>query len=198
MMKKPQSQGLVNGQCWESGAERLARRGRCDWERNEPSWLLGLFDDIEGKDIVELGCGTAHLSAWLARAGGRPVGVDNHRESVAVARALQEHHRLRFPLYLSDPEATPFSDASFDLAVSGCDAAPWRISHQWISEAARILRPGGRLVFIDESGLSLRDLTCLLYACGLQVLSISDLTPEIIKNCHQSDESVIRCVVASR
>ena len=32
---------------------------------------------IDGRDSIELGCGTGYVSAWLARHGARPVGIDN-------------------------------------------------------------------------------------------------------------------------
>jgi 2-polyprenyl-3-methyl-5-hydroxy-6-metoxy-1,4-benzoquinol methylase len=38
--------------------------------------LTAVLGDVAGLDVVELGCGTAYFSAWLARAGARPVGVD--------------------------------------------------------------------------------------------------------------------------
>ncbi len=72
-----------------------------------------LPDDLAGLDTIELGCGTAYVSAWLMRRGARPVGIDNSPEQLATARRLQEAHGLQFPLHLGDAEATPFPDASF-------------------------------------------------------------------------------------
>ncbi len=46
--------------------------------------------DVVGKDVVELGCGTAYFSAWLARRGARPVGVDLTPAQLETARRLQE------------------------------------------------------------------------------------------------------------
>ncbi|WP_216843803.1 methyltransferase domain-containing protein [Phytoactinopolyspora alkaliphila] len=39
---------------------------------------------LQGKDVIELGCGTAYVSAWMARRGARPVGLDNSAEQLAT------------------------------------------------------------------------------------------------------------------
>jgi SAM-dependent methyltransferase len=50
--------------------------------------------DLAGKDAIELGCGTAYVSAWLARRGARVVGIDNSEAQLATARDLQRKHGL--------------------------------------------------------------------------------------------------------
>ena len=47
----------------------------------------------------------------------------------------------------------PLPDASFDLAISEYGAAIWCDPYRWIPEAARLLRPGGRLVFLGNATL---------------------------------------------
>jgi 2-polyprenyl-3-methyl-5-hydroxy-6-metoxy-1,4-benzoquinol methylase len=61
-----------------------------------------VLPDVDGLDVVELGCGTAYWSAWLARGGARPVGLDNSSRQLATARVLQEEYDLRFPLVHAD------------------------------------------------------------------------------------------------
>lgn len=131
------------------------------WSADEISW--GIFDipesqvdvigDVAGLDVVELGCGTAYFSAWLARRGARPVGVDVTPAQLATARRCQEAFGLHFPLVEADGTAVPLPDASFDLAVSEYGASLWCDPDGWIGEAARLLRPGGRLVFLTNSVL---------------------------------------------
>jgi SAM-dependent methyltransferase len=108
---------------------------------------------MTGLDTIELGCGTAYVSAWLARLGARPVGIDNSPAQLATARTLQLEFGLEFPLHLGNAEATPLESASFDFAISEYGAAIWCDPYKWIPEAARLLKPGGQLVFLGNSTL---------------------------------------------
>lgn len=147
-----------NRESWDRDAANWVERGRVSWSEG-PSWGiwaapesdLRLLPDVDGLDTVELGCGTGYVSAWLARRGARPVGLDNSGAQLATARLLQEEFGLRFPLVHADAERAPFADASFDLAISEYGAAIWCDPYRWIPEAARILRPGGELVFLGHS-----------------------------------------------
>ncbi len=51
------------------------------------------------------------------------------------------------------PSDVPLPDASFDLAISEYGAAIWADPYRWIPEAARLLRPGGDLIFLGNSVL---------------------------------------------
>ena len=104
-------------------------------------------------DTIELGCGTAYVSAWLARRGARPVGIDLSSDQLATARRLQAEHGLDFPLIEGNAEHVPLPDASFDLAISEYGACLWADPYRWVPEAARLLRPGGRLIFLTNSTL---------------------------------------------
>jgi SAM-dependent methyltransferase len=116
-----------------------------------PERELGLLGDVAGLDAVELGCGTAFLSAGLARAGARPVGVDVSRAQLATARRCQQRHGVTFPLVEADAGQVPLRSGCFDVVVSEYGAAPWCDPAEWLAEAARLLRPGGRLVFLTHS-----------------------------------------------
>jgi SAM-dependent methyltransferase len=100
-----------------------------------------------------LGCGTAYISAWLARRRVRVVGIDNSEAQLETARRLQRQYRLDFPLIHGATEAIPYPDASFDFAISEYGACLWADPQRWVPEAARLLRPGGQLVFLTNSFL---------------------------------------------
>jgi SAM-dependent methyltransferase len=108
---------------------------------------------LAGRDAIELGCGTAYISAWLARRGARVVGIDNSEAQLATARRLQREHGLDFPLLHGNAESVPYPDGSFDLAISEYGACLWADPYRWVPEAARLLRPGGRLIFLVNSAL---------------------------------------------
>ena len=108
---------------------------------------------LADKDAIELSCGTAYVSAWLARRGARVVGIDNSAAQLATARRLQQQHGFDFPLLHGNAEAVPYPDISFDFAISEYGACLWADPERWVPEAARLLRPGGRLVFLVNSFL---------------------------------------------
>ncbi len=132
--------------------------GRQNWTQTEPHWGIwqipesdvGLLPDVRDKDVIELGCGTGYVSAWIARLGGRPVGIDNSPKQLETARAFQQEFGIQFPLILGNAEAVPLPDASFDVAISEYGAAIWADPYKWIPEAARLLRPGGELMFLGN------------------------------------------------
>lgn len=149
-----------NERAWDREAAAYEAAGRRSWAA-EPSWgiwgipeaELRLLDDVAGLDAIELGCGTGYVSAWLARRGARPVGIDASAAQLANARRFQAEHGIDFPLIHGDAAAVPYPDGSFDLAISEYGACLWRDPEAWVPEAARLLRPGGRLVFLTNAWL---------------------------------------------
>jgi SAM-dependent methyltransferase len=146
-----------NRAAWDVMAADFVEEGERTWAAEEPDWGIfhipeadvGLLPkSVEGLDTIELGCGTGYVSAWLARRGARPIGIDNSPKQLETARRLQKEHNLTFPLHLGNAEATPFPDASFDLAISEYGASIWCDPYKWIPEAARLLRRGGELIFL--------------------------------------------------
>ena len=119
-----------------------------------PKRELRVLGDVAGLDVVELGCGTAYFSAWLARRGARSVGVDLTAAQLDTARRCQQRFGVDFPLVEADGASVPLRDASFDLVVSEYGASVWCDPQRWVHEAARLLRPGGRLVFLTNSVLA--------------------------------------------
>jgi SAM-dependent methyltransferase len=149
---------------WSSWAAEYAAEAPAAWAAEEITWgvwgvpeaeVQVLPESVEGLDVVELGCGTAYVSAWLARRGARVIGVDITPAQLATARAMQERFGLEFPLLEASAEAVPLPDASFDLAVSEYGASIWADPYRWVPEAARLLRPEGELVFLVNGTLSI-------------------------------------------
>ena len=153
-----------NRGAWGGWAADFVAPGERAWASEAPYWGIWavpestvhvLPDDLDGKDTIELGCGTGYVSAWLARRGARPVGIDLTSEQLDTARRLQQEHDLTFPLHEGNAEELPFGDESFDLAISEYGASIWADPYRWIPEAARVLRPGGELIFLVSGTLAL-------------------------------------------
>jgi SAM-dependent methyltransferase len=151
---------------WDQQAARYVEPGERAWrlQPGEERWgvygipesrLHMLPDDLAGLDAIELGCGTAYVSAWMARRGAHPVGIDNSPLQIETAARLQREHGIDFPLLLGNAERVPFPDASFDFAISEYGAVLWADPEAWIPEAARLLRPGGRLHVLTNHILSI-------------------------------------------
>jgi SAM-dependent methyltransferase len=153
-----------NREAWTAtNTEYTDASARDSWVQDDITWgAFGIPDadvavlgDVSGLDVVELGCGTAYLSAWLARRGARPVGIDVTPAQLETARRLQRELGVEFPLIEASAEDVPLPDASFDLAVSEYGASIWCDPNRWVAEAARLLRPRGRLIFLCNSPLSI-------------------------------------------
>jgi SAM-dependent methyltransferase len=153
-----------NVELWtRTNAEYTDGAAHRSWEREEIVWGVWavpesevlVLGDVDGLDVVELGCGTAYCSAWLARRGARVVGVDPTPAQLDTARRMQREFGLEFRLVEAFGESVPLPDASFDLVHSEYGASLWADPYRWIPEAARLLRPGGRLVFLRNSTLSM-------------------------------------------
>ncbi|HSG87158.1 MAG TPA: methyltransferase domain-containing protein, partial [Candidatus Limnocylindrales bacterium] len=116
---------LRNRSAWDRWAPDYVAAGEREWrlEPGHETWGIWgipesdvhLLPDVAGLDAIEFGCGTGYVSAWLARRGARPVGIDNSEAQLATARRLQDEHDLHFPLLHGNAESVPFPDASFDL-----------------------------------------------------------------------------------
>ena len=146
----------------KANAEHTDGAAERQWWRDEISWgvfgvpesTIGCIGDVAGLDVVELGCGTAYISAWFARNGARPIGVDPTPAQLATARRMMRETGIEFPLVEAAGESVPLPDASFDLAISEYGASLWADPAGWLPEAARLLRPGGRLIFMTNSTIS--------------------------------------------
>jgi SAM-dependent methyltransferase len=113
--------------------------------REEDARLLG---DVESLRVLEVGCGSAMCSRWVARQGAHPVAFDISAGMLRHARAGAASTGVEVPLLQADAEFLPFADAAFDLAFTAFGAVAFVAdSARVMREVARVLRPGGRWVF---------------------------------------------------
>jgi ubiquinone/menaquinone biosynthesis C-methylase UbiE len=131
------------------------------WLYDPVSWLVSLghwrqwqrtalaYLPRQGR-ILEVGFGPGHLLVDLAVAGHQPVGLDLSRAMLRQAR--RRLRRLALPLALCRARASalPFSAQAFDAVVLTFPA-PFVYERDWIRHLARVLRPGGRLVVVEQA-----------------------------------------------
>ena len=97
-----------------------------------------------GARVVDLGCGTGDLCRVLGRAGLRAVGVD-------MAAGMLARAHTSAPLVRADALHLPLGNASVDGAISGFALRNVVDIGACFGEAARVIRPGGRAVFLEVS-----------------------------------------------
>lgn len=107
---------------------------------------VGAIGDVSGLDVLEYGCGGAQWTGTIAREGARAVvGLDQSRAQLRHARARVG--KAPVGLVCASGEAVPLRDGSFDLVFCDHGAMSFCDPDRAVPEVARLLRPGGRLVF---------------------------------------------------
>jgi len=153
----------INREGWtHSNAEYTDRSAHDAWAQEEITWGIWakpesevrILPEVTGKDVIELGCGTAYFGAWFKRGGARRVvGVDVTPAQLDTARRMDAEFGLGLELIEANAEDVPLPDESFDFAFSEYGASIWCDTAKWIPEAARLLRDGGELVFMRGTTL---------------------------------------------
>ncbi len=120
-----------------------------------PEDELQILGDVDGKDVLEYGCGAAQWSILLVRRGARPVGLDNSERQLEHARRLMVEADVDFPLVHATAGAAPLDDESFDIVFCDHGAMTFADPYETVPEVARVLRRGGVFAFSHSTPLSL-------------------------------------------
>lgn len=102
---------------------------------------------LEGRRVLDLGCGGGLLAEPLAQAGAEVTGIDISANALRVARAHAQHSGLEINYLLAPAEDLPFEEASFDIVVAFDVLEHVSDLPRVIGEVARVLRPGGKLIY---------------------------------------------------
>ncbi len=146
---------VVNEQFTDAAADDAWRSAELGWGLfARPESELGILGDVAGLDVVDLAGGTGYVAAALRRKDARVLSLDLSWEQLMTAQRCQRAYGPVFPLVQADAEHLPLRSAAYDLVLSEHGAAAWCDPDAWVGEAARVLRPGGRLVFLTNSLLS--------------------------------------------
>ena len=146
-----------NRRGWDAAADGWARSAdaRGLWRRGAaaPDLVLDARErhwlgDLHNRDVAVLGSGDNEVVFALAGQGARVTSVDISERQLDVARARARELGLTITFIRADvTDLGNLRDASFDLVYTGGHVAVWVSDlRRFYAEAARILRPGGRLV----------------------------------------------------
>lgn len=184
-------------QWWDAYAQTYLTEHDSQLPIDEPTWSVwglpeaqvGALGEYRDRDVVELGSGAAQLSIALARNGARCTALDISAEQQVLAERLldraeeEDGQRPDVTLVRGDAEDTGLPSESFDLACSDYGASMFADPLRWVPEAARLLRPGGRLAFSA--------ITPLLEVCWPTQLGV--VRDRLVKNyfgLHRIDERI--------
>jgi SAM-dependent methyltransferase len=146
----------TNLRSWEADSHSYQEEHRSQLNRWElfgwgtwdvPEDEISALGDVSGLRSLELGCGAAQMGIKVSRRGAGVVGLDFSENQLSSAIENIEETGTRMPLVRGSAEELPFAEASFDLVFCDHGATSFTDPHVTIPEAARVLRPGGRLVF---------------------------------------------------
>ena len=101
--------------------------------------------------VLDVGCGTGYLIRVLAGHYPRAqelAGIDAASNMIQAAKSINDDERLTFVTGVA--EQLPYADASMDLVVSSTSFDHWSDQGAGLAECARVLRPGGYLVLVDQ------------------------------------------------
>ncbi len=113
--------------------------------------ILDSIGDIEGKKVLDLGCGSGALTSLIAEKGADVTGVDVSEEWIERCRAEYDMPNLRF-IVADGSNLADFKDSSFDFVVMNMvllNVASSEKVKSIFSEVARVLKSGGELIFSD-------------------------------------------------
>jgi SAM-dependent methyltransferase len=109
---------------------------------------IELLGEVAGKDVLEVGCGSAPCARWLVTQGARVAAVDLSAGMLRHAAQTNSVTGITPSLVRANAEQLPFATASFDIACSAFGAVPFVADVRTVfAEVARVLRPGGQWVF---------------------------------------------------
>lgn len=110
--------------------------------------LAGLLGDVDGRRVLEVGCGAAQCSRWLTGRGASVAGIDLSAAQLRHSASIDRRLGTRVSVLVAEASALPFGNERFDIACSAYGALPFVADAAAVQrEVARVLRPGGRWVF---------------------------------------------------
>jgi ubiquinone/menaquinone biosynthesis C-methylase UbiE len=153
----------VESSKWDNVATKYAptfRPETNDFHRHAEHTIWGpqvsaFLGDLEGKRVLEIGCGLGRHSVLLAKSGASVTSFDLSLKSVVAARERAAMNAVgdNVAVVVAAAEALPFADASFDI-IFGRSILHHLEVFPTLSELHRVLRPKGKAAFVEPMGMN--------------------------------------------
>ena len=150
-----------------------------------------------GETVLDVGCGTGTLAIEVQQRigrAGRVFGIDPAPQQIARARSKATRRHLPIEFQVGVIEHLAFPDQTFDVVLSTLmmHHLPDSLKRQGLSEIARVLKVGGRLVIADfkpkqeragqaahfhAGGSSLHELATLIVDAGFSQVEMEEMRP---------------------
>lgn len=129
------------------------------------NFAFSLLEDLDGKAVLDCGCGPGHTSVMLAKRGAQVTAFDTSQEDLAIATKFAQANGVSIQFVCHPFEELDFPDESFDYLFG-----TFVLHHVDVGQAShqiyRLLRPGGRAIFIENSGRNPILMTARSLICG--------------------------------
>ena len=150
---------------------------------------------IEGKNILEVGCGRGGGSAYIAR-HLKPkslIGVDFSQKAINFCK---KHHSCQgLSFQHGDAESLPFEDNSFDVLINVESSYCYGHMDRFLAEVRRVLIPGGYFTYADFRGMEdIESLRSDLHNSGLKLIDKKDITPNVLKAMELGHDTKIQSI----
>ena len=138
---------------WNKAAEswvEFVRSGKDYYKEylNGPA-LKRMIGDVEGKKVLDIGCGEGYFSRFFAKRGAEVTGIDISEALIKAAVEEEQRHPLGVKYFVANAaNLIMLESESFDIAFSHMTIADIRDYEGAISEASRVLKKGGRFVVL--------------------------------------------------
>lgn len=136
--------------------------------------------DLRGKDVLEVSCGHGGGASWITRSlqPASFTGLDLNPVGIRFCRARHPLPGLRF--VQGNAQNLPWPEASFDAVLNVEASHCYPDFPAFLAEAARVLRPGGHLLYADfRFSDQWQDWQAALAAAPLQVVSEADISEAV-------------------
>ena len=112
----------------------------------EVPYILGLIGDVQGKRVLDAGCGGGFYSLWLSEKGAKVLGIDSSEEMIRIAREKASRKRLDPEFLTGDISDLRVQDETFDLVISTLVLMDMKELDKAIGQLVRATRKGGAII----------------------------------------------------